>query len=313
MKIINSTILNNEVWALELRLAEEYKYYDKVIITESKQTFSGKEKILYFKKYANRFRQYFDKIEYLIIDELPKVEKKRYIGYGDRLATENRWPLEWYQRTYCKKFIVDMGLAAEDIVVMQDVDEIFPPDHIPPLFNKIDGSVCIALEYHDYRNGIYKENLKAELFRGGYACTYDIFKNNDIHDIRRCTVRKDTVVAWHIANPQTVKNLDGTSMYDRYDLNFPLLYSSKLAANPGWHLSDMTGGYDKVLADKCSSFSHSELSPGSSHNISVDMCQELENHFENIEQKVEIGKVDNNLPGFIRNRLNDFPILWLNR
>lgn len=309
-KIFNSIILNNEIWALDLRLEYEYNFFDKIFITESRQSFSGEEKLLYFDKYLNRFKKYLNKIEYLIIDELPKVEVVQYLGYQGKLANENRWPLESYQRNYAKKSILACISSDLDSIVLQDVDEFYSIDSLSFLHKNIHEVGYVALLYNDYRGSIYKKDKSADYFRGGYICNSNVLLSSDLHDIRRCYLESGDNVAWHIVNPGSASNLNGSPLYHKYNLNFPYHDSSNFGLKAGWHFSNMTGGDSSIMTNKLMSFSHSEFSParGCHHSI-IDYHQQLSLFLENRNVNLKIDDIDSDVPDFIMSCLNKYSIL----
>lgn len=107
--IIDSFIFYNEIQLLKFRFEELYNYVDKFLIVESKKTFVGKPKPLYFLENKNIFEKYIDKVEHVIID----FEQ-----------SENAWENERFQRSSIMKGLESMNLKDEDLIIISDLDEI---------------------------------------------------------------------------------------------------------------------------------------------------------------------------------------------
>ncbi len=125
---------NNEELILNLRLNYLEKKIEKFVIVESEFDHQGNKKKLNFD--INKFSQYKNKIEHLVVREFPK--------------NLDNWERENFQRNYLSK-----GLSTasdEDYILISDVDEI---PNIPNLEN---------IEKHRYtafkqKNLFYKFNL----------------------------------------------------------------------------------------------------------------------------------------------------------
>src|SRR5579872_1761485 len=103
----------NELDLLKLRFEELYDVMDHFVIVESKISFTGKKKPLYFAENAHKFEKYKDKIIHIIIEEFPNIT-------GD--VEKDHWYREEYSRnmimqglTHCKD---------TDLVFISDLDEI---------------------------------------------------------------------------------------------------------------------------------------------------------------------------------------------
>ena len=70
MKLYDCLMYFNEDLALEIRLNTLNKYVDKFIIAEATTTHAGIEKKLKFN--LNNFSKFKDKIDYIIVDDMPK-------------------------------------------------------------------------------------------------------------------------------------------------------------------------------------------------------------------------------------------------
>lgn len=118
----------NEADLLELRLSVLDKYVDKFILVESKQTFMGQAKPLYYEENKERFAKWNDKIIHIVA---PNIEIKQ-------VPYERHW--------LCYEMIerVVLSLKPEDIVFCSDLDEIWNPE----ILNKIDDNPHSLKQYN---------------------------------------------------------------------------------------------------------------------------------------------------------------------
>lgn len=116
IKIIDTFIFYNELNLLEYRLSILYDIVDYFIIVESKYTFAGNSKKLYFDENKNKFTKFMDKIIHIIIED---------IKYPRPDITKNeQWLNEIYQRNYIKNGLDKIKLEDTDIIILSDIDEI---------------------------------------------------------------------------------------------------------------------------------------------------------------------------------------------
>ena len=130
MKIIDSFIFYNELDLLKYRLSILNDYVDFFILVESKHTFSGDLKPLYYLENKELFEKYNEKIIHIVID-LPY--QKPDIDYNLR----QQWHNEWFQRNSIKNGLEKIydNLLDEDIIIISDVDEIINPNILINLKN----------------------------------------------------------------------------------------------------------------------------------------------------------------------------------
>jgi len=106
MKIFDCFMYNNEELILKIRLNYLEKKIEKFIIVESEFDHQGNKKKLNFD--INKFSQYKNKIEYLVINKFPE--------------NLDDWERENFQRNYIRK---GLSIASdEDYILISDVDEI---------------------------------------------------------------------------------------------------------------------------------------------------------------------------------------------
>ncbi len=108
--IIDAFTFFNELDLLEVRLNEMSPYVDKFLIVESRQTFQGNDKPLYFFENLDRFEKFRGRIIH-VVAELP--EGKTY---------EHGWERENASRDAIAKGLE--GIPDDAILLLSDLDEI---------------------------------------------------------------------------------------------------------------------------------------------------------------------------------------------
>ena len=137
----------NELDLLELRLEMLDPYVDKFVIVECIETFSGKQKPLYFQDNKERFSKYLPKIYHHVTYDPPKSFEdlqQRILNPNvsqdvkdiciQALTTSNvpkgelHWLKEFYQKETIRFAIEDAGATYEDLCFVGDLDEIWNPE-----------------------------------------------------------------------------------------------------------------------------------------------------------------------------------------
>ena len=117
----------------ELRLKTLDHLVDKFVVCEATKTHAGKEKELFFD--LKRFKKITNKIDYIIVDDMP-----------DRSSLKNeKYPLYNYQINALKKGITEAN--DKDLILVSDEDEIPNPSSITN-FN-----------YEKYKYGIFMQKI----------------------------------------------------------------------------------------------------------------------------------------------------------
>jgi beta-1,4-mannosyl-glycoprotein beta-1,4-N-acetylglucosaminyltransferase len=106
-KVFDCFSFYNELDLLEIRLNELDPFVDFFVLSEMRQTHSGKPKPLYFEENKERFAKFLPKIIHVVP---PDIE------------TNDPWVREHYQRDYIK--IALEGCQPLDIIILSDLDEI---------------------------------------------------------------------------------------------------------------------------------------------------------------------------------------------
>lgn len=132
-KIYDCFTFFNELDLLEIRLEEEFEYVDQFVICESRQTFQGEPKMLYFEQNKDRYQKYLSKINHIIIDELPK--------------SGNPWDREHFQRNCLRSAVIDAN--PQDIIIISDADEIISPKTLQ-ILRFVDGFIQLDMPMFQY-------------------------------------------------------------------------------------------------------------------------------------------------------------------
>jgi beta-1,4-mannosyl-glycoprotein beta-1,4-N-acetylglucosaminyltransferase len=119
-KIYDGFLFFNELEILEMRLKQHAPHVDYFILVESKETFRGDPKPLYFDENKERFAPFLSKIIHIV------VERKDFSEHEEPF-----WSREAYQRNQI--FLGLKEASKEDTVLISDVDELIDD----PVFNRL--------------------------------------------------------------------------------------------------------------------------------------------------------------------------------
>jgi beta-1,4-mannosyl-glycoprotein beta-1,4-N-acetylglucosaminyltransferase len=110
----------NELDVLELRLRVLENVVDKFIAVQAEETHSGLPKPIYFNPQDERWKQWSNRLETVILPKIPNAE--------------NRWVRENAPREAIPHIIKDV--PNDEVILMSDVDEI-PDPHLVKDYSKI--------------------------------------------------------------------------------------------------------------------------------------------------------------------------------
>ena len=120
MKLIDCFMYFDEDLVLEIRLNTLYEIVDKFIIAEATKDHAGNKKKLNFK--IENFKKYKDKIEYLVIEDLPANVKSDKKGWH-----ENHMRDQFQRNSLAKGY---KNCDQDDWIMISDIDEIPNPKKI---------------------------------------------------------------------------------------------------------------------------------------------------------------------------------------
>lgn len=220
MKIIDSFIFYNELDLLKYRLTILNEYVAYFILVESKYTFSGKEKELYYDNNKDLFNDFNHKIIHIILEDFPY--KYPNINYN----LNEQWLNEYFHRNQISLGIQKLNLSDEDIIFTSDLDEIANPNILLQVKNNTlnfdkNGLNRLALDMYYYNLNTL---IGRDCWHGIKLLTFAAYKNMKLSF-------QDMRVHEHSHNVQIIPN-------------------------GGWHLSYF-GDID-FIKNKLKNFSHQE-------------------------------------------------------
>lgn len=174
MQVIDAFLFFNELDLLEIRLNELAQVVDKFLIVECTKTFSGKNHELCYAANMQRFKQFHDKIEYVVINDTPDFAPDPARGH-------NRHLIERWQRAQ-----IDRGLkrcAQDDLIIISDVDEIFHPKNVQHAFKILKDQKKVGFQqrfFYYYLNGLCVQNGQDAPWWGPVACRYRDFPSAQV-------------------------------------------------------------------------------------------------------------------------------------
>jgi beta-1,4-mannosyl-glycoprotein beta-1,4-N-acetylglucosaminyltransferase len=183
----------NELDILEIRLNILNEYVDFFVLGESEQTFSNKEKPLYYKENKDRFEKWNHKIIHVVH---PKVD------------IQNSFEIASFQKDNLKLGLINAN--NEDVIYFGDVDEIWKPKQIDDdVYN------LKQLNYSYYLN-----NRSSEEWVGTIVSKYKNIKNGSLNYFRANHTHELEDGGWHFTNmggeEQILKKLES---YDHQEFN----------------------------------------------------------------------------------------------
>lgn len=172
--IIDGFIFYNEIKLLLYRLTILYDKVDYFVLVESRQTFAGNPKPLYFQDNISLFQSFLPKIIPIVID-MPYTSPT--IDY----TKGQQWVNEAFQRNSIDQGIKTLSLTDQDIIMISDVDEI--PDMTSFVLYKIDKPYsCVQdMYYYDLHT---KSGTKWFGHVGTKILPFFLYKQSTPHIIR---------------------------------------------------------------------------------------------------------------------------------
>ncbi len=224
-RIVDACLLFNEVDLLEIRLGELWDSVDRFVVVESDRSFAGAPKPFFFEDHAERFARFSAKITYFkFIDPNPRP----------RMTTRERLAAEALQRNALCAALETCNLAAGDIVIVADVDEIPRPAALPGLARRLLHKPFAVFEMRNlrgYLNNTSSAALNGAIFAGAVACRWGTCQTIGAQAVRFGENRAGHVLAER--NP-----------------------AWDYIAKGGWHLSSMGGA--EAFWVKAQNFAHAE-------------------------------------------------------
>jgi len=218
MQLIDCCMYFDENLILDLRLNILNNYVNKFIIVEATKDHTGKNKKLNFD--IKNFSKFKDKINYIIVDDLPMNLK----------TFKKNWPVhhlrDQYQRNALSRGYKNCN--GEDLIMISDIDEIPDPKKIKN-FNLKNKYACFMQK--NFQSKINLLNISDKYWMG----TKIIQKKN-------------------LKSPQWLRNIKTAkpSFWKFYKPRQP-----QLIYDGGWHFSFLK--HPEGISKKIQSYSHSEF------------------------------------------------------
>jgi len=204
-KIIDCFIFYNELEMLNYRLSILNDYVDYFIIVESKYTFSGKEKEIYYNNNKDLFKQWHHKIIHIIVGDAPYIYPN--IDYNKK----EQWTNEKYQRNNIHLGISHLAqydkISNNDLIIISDLDEI-------PDMNKLKILKQLKFDICCFEQDFYYYNLNSKIREKWYLSkilSYSHYKKINLlcDDIRNLKCDYIHRGGWHLSyfgNENFIKN-----------------------------------------------------------------------------------------------------------
>lgn len=220
--IYDCFVFYDELDLLDIRLNVLNDVVDKFVIVESKKTFRGTDKPLFYAENQQRFEKFLPKIVHVVVEDFPKVNWRK-------LRPFSNWDREDYQRNALKKAL--LHCKPDDIILFSDVDEIPTPETVVEHLKTPDIKTFYQELYYYYLNNLAYEHTEPNAmykdyipWHGTVMANYSYFKKYGPNDMRTYRSKKDK---------EHIMVMDG-----------------------GWHFSFM-GGTEMILK-KMRAYSHTE-------------------------------------------------------
>ena len=252
MKVFDCTTFYNENMMLELRFNILDPYVDKFVITESKYSHSGEKKKLNFD--INKFKKFEDKIDYIVIDDLPRDIKNFKKGW-DKSHIRDQFQRNSLEKGY-KKF------ADEDLIMISDIDEI--PD--PKKISEFDiNNIYACFLQRNFQSKINLLNVSDGYWAGTKICKKKFLKSPQwLRDIKtkkkpfwkffKKNIQLINEGGWHFSflkNPDSIIKKIKSYAHQEYNVSeFTDLNNIEHKISKGLDLFDRDIKYKKVEIDE---------------------------------------------------------------
>ena len=256
----------DEDLVLDLRLNILHEHVDKFIIAEATRDHSGKEKKLNFD--LKNFSKFKDKINYLIIDDLPinvKSKKKNWDA--------NHWR-DQYQRDALARGLKNCD--ENDLIMISDIDEIPDPNKLSEF--KVQNKYACFMQ-KNFQSKLNLLNITDKYWMGTKICQKK-----------------------HLKSPQWLRDIKTKK---RPFWKFYKPKEPQLIFNGGWHFSFLK--QPKDIVKKIKAYSHQEFNKDDfidekKIETKIKNGQDLFNR--DIEYKKI--KIDDGFPKYILENINKF-------
>lgn len=276
----------NELDILKIRLGVLDPYVDKFIIEEATTTFSGEKKELCFEKNRNLFKDYLDKIIYIVVDEDKNFK-----------VTHER---DYFQKNHLIKGLDQVGATEDDILIFGDVDEIPNPKELEKIISSFDKLKVYHLAQRNFYAFMNMEEKSGKLL--SITGEFPGIKESD----RKWLGTKVTSKI-NIPKEGIVRLRDLVSVCDKRSVRI---------ADGGWHFGYM-GGYKennpvKRIGTKVRAAAHQEYNDREVLKETMDHLVLGQDIFGR-DARFERCEIDASFPEYLREHLDEYEHLVMPR
>lgn len=276
----------NEIDICLMRLNVLDKYVDKFIIEESTMTFSGEEKELCFEKNKELFKQFLPKIEYVVVDDTPKVAK-----------THER---DYFQKNHLVEGLKKVGATEDDVIIFGDLDEIPNPVVLEKIIKEFDKTKVYHLAQRNFYAFLNMEEKSGKLL--SITGEFPEIAQED---------RK-----WLGTKITSLINIPEEGIVRLRDLVKPEDSRSVRVPDGGWHFGYMGGHNAKNPVDrigtKVKAAAHQEYNDREILAETMDRLVLGQDIFGR-DARFERVEVDDSFPDYLREHISDYDFLVMPR
>ncbi|SFC77099.1 glycosyl transferase GT17 family protein [Butyrivibrio sp. YAB3001] len=280
--VIDCVPFFNEVDILKLRLNILDPYVDKFIIEEATMTFSGEEKELCFEKNKELFKDFLDKITYVVVRDTPI-----------KAVTHER---DYFQKNCLIDGLKEVGATSDDVIIFGDVDEIPNPVVLQDIIRNFDKSKVYHLAQRNFYAFLNMEEKSGKLL----SITGD-FPNIQEGD------RK-----WLGTKITSIDNIPKEGIVRLRDLVKTDDSRSVRVSDGGWHFGYMGGQNEtnpaKRIGVKVKAAAHQEYNDREILAETMDRLVLGQDIFGR-DARFERTEIDESFPDYLREHLSDYEYL----
>ena len=269
----------NEIDILKLRLNVLSPYVDKFIIEEATTTFSGEKKGLCFEENKEKFSEFLDRIEYIVVDE-----------DEDFAITHER---DYFQKNHLAKGLEKVGASDSDVIIFGDCDEIPNPEVLKKITRDFDNTKVYHLAQRNFYGFVNMEEKSGKL----------LSITGDFPEIAEAD-RK-----WLGTKVTSIRNIPKEGIVRLRDLAKVTDDNAVRVADGGWHFGYMGGDHvtDPIerVGGKVRAAAHQEYNDKEIIREIMDRLVLGQDIFGR-DARFERVEIDDTYPVYLREHLDDY-------
>ena len=233
--IIDCFTFFNELDLLEIRLRELDGVVDRFVLVEATLTHQGKPKPLWYAENKERFAAWHHKLTHVVVDTYPESDG-------------NAWVYEQHQRNRILDGLT--GIAADDHVMISDVDEIPQPDAVRRAAGTKGFRIFRQRMFYYYLNCVNATQHGST----GYRWNGTVMIDGSMVRAPLQDYREMSALLLNTFTPPLIRQI-----YYAVKLRWQLVklgWRPRYIQDGGWHFSYL-GGVDRIIR-KLEAFAHSE-------------------------------------------------------